>query len=64
MFKLVFDHLFALSSRMQYWKGEVTTQREGRKDVNPEFEEELLQGGDLKESVQDRQENYPLSKNF
>ena len=42
MFKLAFDHLFSISSRMQHWKGEVTTQTEGRKDVNPEFEEELL----------------------
>ena len=45
MFKLVFDHLFPISSRMQYWKGEVTKLREGRKDANSEFEEELLQRG-------------------
>ena len=45
MFKLVYEHLFPISSRMQYWKGEATTQREGRKDVNLEHEEELLRAG-------------------
>ena len=37
MFKMVFDHLFPVASRMQYWKGDKETLRENPKEISVEF---------------------------
>eukprot|EP00795_Rhopilema_esculentum_P007350 gene7350-13081_t len=45
MFKMVFDHLFPVASRMQYWKGDKETLRENPKDISVEFEDEAQKAG-------------------
>ena len=45
MFEMVFDHLFHVASRMQYWKGDKETLRENPKDIRVDFEEEAQKAG-------------------
>ena len=45
VFKYVFDHLLLLASRMQYWKGDKTTEKEQKNEKDVAYEEELYAAG-------------------